>query len=510
MRVGEQVFQFGNELQQLLMLLFDLLALQARQAPELHVQHGLRLDLCQVERLGHQGVLGLVGGLGGPDRLDHCVQLVQRLDQALQDVVALLGFPEVKLRPPANHLAAEDDVLLERHLEVDHPRLAVNQREHVHRERAPHGGVLVQGIQHRLRLARPAQLDHDAHAVAVGLVAQVTDAIDLLVADQARDALHKRCFVHLERQLRHDDLHPVTARRFFNMRPGLHHNAASAVAVRLLHGVAQHFRAVAVRVVLLLASHAVDDAARREVRSLHDFGQLVSRRLRRVKQLDDRVADLVEVMWGDVGRHAYSDAAGAVYQQVWEPSGEHDWFACTVVEVRHEVDRLPVDVRQHFCRDHRQPRLCVTHGGRWVAVNASEVSLGVNERVTQRPVLGHADHRVIDGRVAVRVVALHHLADHTDGLSIASTGADPLLVERVQDPALDWLKAVLGRGKRARDDHAHRVVEIRRAHLFFDLHRPDRSDVAVAVRGHRLVSPNLWALFAPAHFIHTYWVFEPA
>ena len=49
--------------------------------------------------------------------------------------------------------------------------------------------VLVQLVQHHARDRVALQLDDDAHAVAVGLVAQVADALELLVAHQLGDVL---------------------------------------------------------------------------------------------------------------------------------------------------------------------------------------------------------------------------------------------------------------------------------------------------------------------------------
>ena len=49
------------------------------------------------------------------------------------------------------------------------------------------------------------ELDHDAHAVAVGLVAQVGDALDLLLAHQLGDALDQPRLVDLVGDLGDDD-----------------------------------------------------------------------------------------------------------------------------------------------------------------------------------------------------------------------------------------------------------------------------------------------------------------
>ena len=49
------------------------------------------------------------------------------------------------------------------------------------------------------------------------------------------------------------------------------------------------------------------------------------------------------------------------------------------VEVVHEIDRAPVDVRQHLVADGGQPRLGVPIGRRRVAVDGAEVALAVDQ-----------------------------------------------------------------------------------------------------------------------------------
>ena len=78
------------------MLLDDLVALELGQALQAHVEDVPGLDLGQLEA-PHQGVLRGVGVLGLPDELDHQVQLVDGLAQALEDVGPLLGAREIVL-----------------------------------------------------------------------------------------------------------------------------------------------------------------------------------------------------------------------------------------------------------------------------------------------------------------------------------------------------------------------------------------------------------------------------
>ena len=106
----------------------------------------------------------------------------------------------------ADDVAAVVDVRLEDLLDADGARLAIDQRQHVDGEGGLHGGVLVERVQQLPRVRLALQLDDDAHAVAVGLVAQVGDALDALGADEVGDLLDERGLVRLVRQLGDDDL----------------------------------------------------------------------------------------------------------------------------------------------------------------------------------------------------------------------------------------------------------------------------------------------------------------
>ena len=112
-----------------------------------------------------------------------------------------------------------------------------------------------------------------------------------------------------------------------------------------------------------------------------------------------------------------------------------------------------------------------------VVVDRAEVALAVDERVAQREVLRHADERVVDRRVAVRVVLAHHVADDAGALDVRAVRLQAVLVHREQDAAVDGLQAVADVGQRAPDDDGHGVVEVGGAHLLLE---PARLDVAAA------------------------------
>ena len=117
----------------------------------------------------------------------------------------------------------------------------------------------------------------------------------------------------------------------------------------------------------------------------------------------------------------------------------------------------------------RETRLGVPVRGGRIAVDGAEVAVPVDERVAQRPVLGHPDEGVVHGLVAVRVVLLQHVADHGGGLAVRAVGAVARLEHRPEDPLVDRLQPVADVGQRAADDDRHRVVEVRALDLVLEL-----------------------------------------
>ena len=186
--VGEDVLELGDQLDDLEVLVLDLLALERGEAGKPHVQDRLGLALGQVE-LRHEVRPRDLGVGRGADRLDDRVEVVERLLEALEDVGPVARLAEVELGPPPDDLAAVLDVVLEDRLEGQRLGLPVDQGQHVHVERALERGVLEQVVQHAVRVRLALDLDDHAHAVAVGLVAQVGDAVDLLVLDEVGDLL---------------------------------------------------------------------------------------------------------------------------------------------------------------------------------------------------------------------------------------------------------------------------------------------------------------------------------
>src|SRR5205814_886006 len=120
----------------------------------------------------------------GADRLDHLVEVVEADLEAFEDVRPLLGLLEVEPGAPDDHVAPVLDEELERLLETQDHGPPVDDRQHDYPEGLLQRGVLVEVVEDGVDLRLTLELDHDAHAVAVRLVAQVGDAIELALRDE--------------------------------------------------------------------------------------------------------------------------------------------------------------------------------------------------------------------------------------------------------------------------------------------------------------------------------------
>ena len=127
-----------------------------------------------------------LGACDCADQADHFVQVVQRLLEAEQDVLALARLAQFELGAPADHFDAVIDEELDAVEQPEFARLAVDDGQHDDAEADLQLRVLIEVVEHHLGLLAALQFEHDAHAVAIALVANIADAFDLLFVDQRR------------------------------------------------------------------------------------------------------------------------------------------------------------------------------------------------------------------------------------------------------------------------------------------------------------------------------------
>ena len=113
---------------------------------------------------------GLVDVGRGTDQRDDGVEIVERLEVALEDVGARLRPAQLVLRPADDDLALEVEVVLELIAQRQRPRHSFDERDRVVAERRLEPRVLEQLVQDDLRDRLALDVDLDPHARLVRVV----------------------------------------------------------------------------------------------------------------------------------------------------------------------------------------------------------------------------------------------------------------------------------------------------------------------------------------------------
>ena len=154
-------------------------------------------------------------------------RLIERDLEAFENVGARFGLAQLELDPAPDDVAAEVDEMLDHVEQAQHLRPAGDDRQRDDAERLLQLGLLEQVVQHDLADFAALELDHDAHAVAIGFVAQVGNALERLVAHQLRDPLEQARLVQLVWNLGDDDLLPIALLGCFDLGLGAHLDRAA-------------------------------------------------------------------------------------------------------------------------------------------------------------------------------------------------------------------------------------------------------------------------------------------
>ncbi len=197
-------------------------------------------------------------------------------------------------------------------------------------------------------------------------------------------------------------------------------------------------------------------------------------------QVDRRVDDFRQIVRRNVGRHADRDSARSVHQKIGHARRQNLGLLFGVVVVRLEIHRLFVDVFQQRGGELGKPRFGVSHRRRRIAVHRTEISLPVHQWIAHRERLRHAHQRIVDRRVAVRMVLTHHLPGDLRRFRRRAVRREAHLVHPVKDAPVYRLQPVADIRQRAPHDHAHRVIEVRLLHLVFNIDGNQISAPAVA------------------------------
>ena len=350
----------------------------------------------------------------------------------------------------------DDDLLAERqespeHVEQPHLfRPAAVQGEHVDAEAGLELGEAEELVQHDFGIGVALDLDHQAHAFPVGLVVGAGDAFDLPRPGEFADLFQHALLVHLIGNFGEHEVFASVAAGF-DLVARAHDDGAPARAVGLVDAGPSH-----------------DQGAGRKVRPGQQLHDVFERGVRLPDQRKAGVDHFAQIVRRNVGRHADSNAAGAVDQQVGIARRQDDRLAARFVVVVLEIDRIAVDIDEQRFRRLGQPRLGVAHRRRRVAVHRAEIALAVDQRQAHREGLGHAHQRIVDRLVAVGMVLAHHVADDQGRFAVGLVAGVAALAHGVEDAPVHRLEAVAHVRNRPGHDHTHGVIEVGALHLLLD------------------------------------------
>ena len=239
-------------------------------------------------------------------------------------VVARLG--EQILRPARDDFLAKIEERAQHVGQRQHLRPAAVQRDHVGAEARLQGGEPPELVEHHVSDRVALDLDNDAHAIAIGLIAEIRDALDALLANEFRHALDQRGLVDLVGDLVNDQRLAILA-QLFDHDLGAHDDGAAAGCVSGADARAPENR-----------------PAGREVGPRNMLQQFLERDVWLVHQGEKAVDHLAKIVRRDVGRHADRDAACAIDKQIGKARRQDDRLEFLVIVVRLEIDGILVEV----------------------------------------------------------------------------------------------------------------------------------------------------------------------
>ena len=162
----------------------------------------------------------------------------------------------------------------------------------------------------------------------------------------------------------------------------------------------------------------------------------------------------------DARCHADRDSGGAIGEKLREGSRQHHWLLVLSVIGLSKIDRVLVKPIEQQRRHRRQPRFRVAHRSGVIAVHITEIALPVDQRIAHGKILCETHQRVIDGLVAMRVVAADDIAHDAGGFLEALARLEPELPHRIHDTPVHGLEAIAHIRQRPVHDGGKRIGEI--------------------------------------------------
>ena len=192
--------------------------------------------------------------------------------------------------------------------------------------------------------------------------------------------------------------------------------------------------------------HPHNHAPAGKVRSGTQPHQFLDTGLRIIQQVNRRRHSFSNIVRGNIRRHPHRDPGSPVDQQVRESRRQYRGLSELVVIVRHEVDRVFIDIRHHQHGTGRQASLGIARR-RGAVIQRTEVPVPVHQRYAHGEGLRQPYQRIVNRGVSVRVQFPHNFTHDALGLHVPLIRSQPHNFHLVQNATLHRLHPVFGVGK---------------------------------------------------------------
>ena len=147
--------------------------------------------------------------------------------------------------------------------------------------------------------------------------------------------------------------------------------------------------------------------------------QLIQRSSTILEQTDSGTDHFSEIVRRDIGRHPYRNTGTSVEQHIGQPCGQQPGLAQRPVKVKTPIHGTLTQFRQQHLSKAGKPGFGIAHRRkRPRIILGAPVTLPVYQWVTKTERLRHQHHRLIAGRVPMRMKLAQDIADGSRGLLI--------------------------------------------------------------------------------------------
>ena len=415
-----------------------------------HLNDSLSLNIIKTKTL-HKTCFCTCSILAVSDDFDYLVNKIKRNLQALENVSSVTGFFEVKISTTANNLSLKFNIALEHFLEWKNFRLAVNDRKHNCTEGCLQLCVWEQLVKNNLRWGISLDVNFNVHTLTVGMILDIWNTLNSLILYEVGNVFNKSCFVDLVRKLRNDNFISAVF-SFDNFSLGSYGDFSSTCCIGGTNTASAH-----------------DNTACRKVGSGHTLHNLCKLGIGIVNESTNCVNCFTEVMRRNFGCHTNGNTAWTVYEKVWKTAWKNSRFFKTVIIVWHKVNRVFLDIREHFKRNFTHSCLCITVSSRRITVHRTEVTVTVNKHISHGKILCKTNHCVINRGVTVRVIRTKHLTYRIGTLVVRLWRIKTDLIHCIEYSSVNRFQTVSDIGQRTGNNNAHGVVQKAFSHFILQI-----------------------------------------